>query len=253
MSTPEANSARRNRPGRSALLIWGAVLVLSGSGIGAGGALLFRKPPAPPPLVDVKNEPDPGPPDFRAGPIVSHMSRELKLTPEQTEQVTAAYSQSLAAIKTLRADMVVKLTAEHEKLRAAMKKTLTDAQFTQWDQRFEAMRSRMMPDAPPWHDFHHHGGPGGEMEGPDGHGRGPGPGGPGMMHWRGPGGSDDSEAHPGDGPDAHQVPPGPPGGQFRNDGGTAGPRGDQGDHWPRKGEPPTEPAGPEGQVPVPQK
>ena len=73
-------------------------------------------------------------------------------------------------LRRVRSDMVVKLAAEHEKLRSAMKKTLTDVQFAQWDQRFEAMRSRMMPDGPPPRDFHHHGGPGEEMNGADGHG-----------------------------------------------------------------------------------
>jgi hypothetical protein len=160
----------RDRSSRRALLIWGAVLVLSGSGIGAGSALLFQKPPPPPP-IQPQGEPAPGVPNFSPAPIVSQMSHELNLTSQQTEQVTTAYTQSLSAIRALRADMIVKLNSEHEKLRAAMKKTLTDQQFSEWDRHFEAVRTRFMPDAPPpWDHFHHHdrGGPGPDMRGPEG-------------------------------------------------------------------------------------
>ena len=199
MSTPQLIPPPRDLSGRRALLIWGAVLVLSGSGIGAGSALLFQRPAPPPPIIQPRPESEPGVPNFSPAPIVSQMSHELNLTSDQTEQVTAAYTQSLSAIRALRADMIVKLNAEHEKLRAAMKKTLTDAQFADWDRHFEAMRTRFMPDAPPWREFHHHdhGGPGGEMRGPDGHGRWMGEG----LNGDGPGPQNgpDSRSRPGQG------------------------------------------------------
>lgn len=231
MSVPEVISSRHARSGRRALLIWGAVLVLSGSGIGAGGALLFHKPPPriePKPISDA----EPGPPDFSPGPIVSRMVRDLNLTPEQTQQVTAAWAQRLVAIKALRADMVVKLAAEHEKLRDAMKKTLTDVQFAQWDQRFEAMRSRVMPDGPPPRDFHHHGGPGEERDGLDGRG-----GGPGKMHGHGPGGPEGIEGRPLEGPDDRRPPLGSRGDFRRNDGPFTGPPAGQDASGPSQGNP----------------
>jgi hypothetical protein len=215
MSTPQVIPPQRDRSSRRALLIWGAVLVLSGSGIGAGSALLFQKPAPPPPMVQPKPEPEPGVPNFSPAPIVSQMTRDLSLTTEQAQQVTAAYTQSLTAIRALRADMIVKLDAEHEKLRAAMKKTLTDAQFAEWDHHFEAMRTRLMPDAPPWREFHHHdhGGPGGEMRGPDGHGRwmeG--------MNGNGPGAQDGPDGRPQPGEGEPPFPrPGP--GRFDGNGG----------------------------------
>jgi len=220
MSTPQLIPSPRDPSGRRALLIWGAVLVLSGSGIGAGSALLLQKPVPPPPAVGPKPEPEPGVPNFSPAPIVSQMTRDLGLTSEQAQQVTAAYTQSLSAIRALRADMIVKLNAEHEKLRAEMKKTLTDAQFADWNHHFEAMRSRLMPDAPPWREFHHHehGGPGAEMRGPDGHGRWMGEG----MNGDGPGPQNGPEGRPQPGPGEPPFPrPGP--GQF--DGDTGGPPG----------------------------
>ncbi len=244
MSTSEAISSRRDQSGRRALILWGAVLVLSGSGIGAGGALFFHKPPTPVDATLPDAGPAPGVPNFSPAPIVSHMTRELNLTPEQSQQVTDAYAQSLAAIKKLRSDMIVKLTAEHEKLRAAMKKTLTDVQFAQWDQHFEAMRSRMMPDAPPWRDFHHPGGPGGEMGPPDGPGRMPG-----MRHGPGPDGPDGPDDRPGDGADEHRHSPGPPGRDFRgeDDGPPVGPPGEPG----RPGVPRPDAGGPDASPPEP--
>lgn len=186
MTTSPSNPIRPDRSLRRTLFVWGTILVLSGTGIGAGGALWLKKPPAPPPTGGPGN-PGPEIPNYDPKPIVSHMTRELNLTPDQEQQVTAAYAESLAAIKTLRSDMIVKLTAEHDKLRAAMKKTLTDVQYAQWDQHFEAMRSRMMPDAPPPRGFGHpH--PGDDMGGPGP--RGPMPG---MMGHRGPPGSDEGD------------------------------------------------------------
>jgi hypothetical protein len=150
MSTmiPDPIVAPRRRYGGFVLMLWGAALFVGGIGIGVGSTLLIHRPPPPPPVT--APPPPPGMPDFRPGPIVEQMTRELKLTSDQTKQVTDAYAQRLEAIKSLRSDMVVKLSAQHETLRDAMKKILTEAQFAQWDQNFEAMRSRLMPDAPPW-------------------------------------------------------------------------------------------------------
>jgi Spy/CpxP family protein refolding chaperone len=207
-TTPETIIIPPRRRGRGVLLLWGAALLLGGIGIGVGGTLLLHpRPPAPPPPP-----PPPGVPDFRPGPIVQQMTRALNLTPDQNKQVTDAYAQRLAAIKSLRGDMVIKLSAEHEKLREAMKQILTPVQFAQWDQSFEAMRSRLMPDAPPFR------GP----QGPDGRGplmgrplppddplglgpgrgpRGEPPGGPGLD---GPGGGEN-----GPGPETQEQPPQP--------------------------------------------
>jgi hypothetical protein len=226
MSDLPSNPIRPDRTARRALFIWGAVLVISGTGIGAGGALLFKKPPLPPADAISPNPGDTGPgiPNYDPRPIVAHMTRELNLTPDQTRQVTEAYAQSLAAIKTLRSDMIVKLTAEHDKLRVAMKKTLTDEQYAQWDQHFEAMRSRMMPDAPPWHGFGHpH--PGDDMRWD----HGPGGGMPDMHDRQGPPGEEVDPLHFGP---RGGVGGGPGGGQ---DGGPGGPGFDPEHRGPRFG------------------
>jgi Spy/CpxP family protein refolding chaperone len=209
-TTPQTIIVPPRRRGRGVLLLWGATLLLGGIGIGIGGTLLLHpRPPAPPPPP-----PPPGVPDFRPGPIVERMNHDLKLTADQTKQVTDAYAQRLEAIKSLRGDMVIKLSAEHEKLREAMKQILTPLQFAQWDQSFEAMRSRLMPDAPPPPRLPEGPAGGGPLMGrrlppddplglgPGGGPRGQRPGGPGS---EGPAGGDNAP-----GPNTQEPPPGPP-------------------------------------------
>jgi hypothetical protein len=208
-TTPQTIIVPPRRRGRGVLLLWGAALLLGGIGIGIGGTLLVhhRPPPPPPP------PPPPGMPDFRPGPIVEQMTRDLNLTADQTKQVTDAYAQRLQAIKGLRSDMVIKLSAEHEKLREAMKQILSPLQFAQWDQSFEAMRSRLMPDAPPFR-----GPPGPDGGGPlmgrrlppdDPLGLGPGPG-PRGQPPRGPGPEGPAGGENGPGPGTQELPPGGP-------------------------------------------
>jgi hypothetical protein len=164
-------------------MLWGAALLLGGMGIGVGGTLLVRHPPPPPPF---------GPPGFggtpglgdaglRVEPLMRQMKHDLQLTNDQATQVEAALSASLDAIKALRSQTVVQLSADHEKLRDQLKKILTPEQFADWSMQYENARSRLMPDGPPL------GGPlggprRGEMGGPpNGPGGPPGPG-----PWGGP-------------------------------------------------------------------
>jgi Spy/CpxP family protein refolding chaperone len=199
-------------------MLWGAALLLGGMGIGVGGTLLVRHPPPPPPF---------GPPGFAGGPglgdaglrvepLMRQMKHDLQLTNDQATQVEAALSASLDAIKALRSQTVVQLSADHEKLRDQLKKILTPEQFADWSMQYENARSRLMPDGPPL------GGPlggprRGEMGGPpNGPGGGP-PGRPGP--WGGPpggpeggppGGPPDErpgqDQHPASGPSAENAP-----------------------------------------------
>jgi hypothetical protein len=185
-------------------MLWGAALLLAGMGIGVGGTLLIRHPPPPPPL---------GPPGFggpglgdaglRVEPLMRQMKRDLQLTDDQAKEVQAAFSASLDAIKALRSQTIVQLSAEHEKLRDALKKVLTPEQFAQWTMQYENARARFMPDGPPLGRPPPRGparggmgGPGGEFGGP------PGPPPDGSGPWGGPPGGPPPEGAPQDRPPA---------------------------------------------------
>jgi hypothetical protein len=133
----------RQSAGTIALLLWGAILIVSGIGIGVGGMLLLR----PPPQAAARNET--APPPFRPGPFVEEMRHDLNLSDQQAHAVGDAYKVTLDAVKNLRDNMLVQLTAEHEKLRQSLRQILNEQQFAQWEQRFESKRRELMPNAPP--------------------------------------------------------------------------------------------------------
>lgn len=210
MTTPPTQPITVQRAGTSALMVWGAVLLVAGAGIGAGATmLLHRRPPPPPPLRlgDGLRFSDA---DLRVKPFVQEMRHDLGLNDDQTKAVEAAYTSGLDAIKALRSQTMVQLTAEHEKLRAALKKALTDVQFAEWDQRFETARAQFMPDGPP-------------MGPPEGPGRWRDGGRPGEMGDGGPGGPGGFMGGPPPRRPPHGPPDGPPPGEG-DEGPPMGPR-----------------------------
>jgi hypothetical protein len=103
--------------------------------------------------------------------------------------VRQIYKDRQDALHAIRQKMGPELKSEYDKLDQQMKGVLTSAQYQRWAERFQSVRSRMLPPPPP-----------GEG-GPD-RWRGPpmGPGGPG-----GPGPDD----RPPNGPPDGMPPPGP--------------------------------------------
>lgn len=165
------------------MLALAAVLFICGGAAGWGMAILthHRPPPGGPMGMG---------PDVPVDAMIGQLREELLLSDDQAKQVRQIYKDREDALHSIRQKMEPELKSEYDKLDGQMKGVLNSAQYERWHERFQNVRSRMLPP-PPRPDGN--GPPPPQWNGPDG----PGPGGdrPG-----GPGG-------PGHGP-----PPGPPDG-----------------------------------------
>ena len=161
-------------------LMLAAVIFLCGGAAGSGLALLLHRPP--PMSMEMAPEPP-------VNDLVDRLRDELLLSDDQVKQVRQIYKDRQDALHAIRQKMGPELKSEYDKLDQQMKGVLTSAQYQRWAERFQSVRSRMLPPPPP-----------GEG-GPD-RWRGPpmGPGGPG-----GPGPDD----RPPNGPPDGMPPPGP--------------------------------------------
>lgn len=225
------------------IVVLGLVILVCGSVIGAGTAVLWLKPYLPPP------PPAAGAPERIAG----EMRARYDLNEEQARKVREIMQRSIEVMEAIHRDAQEKSEVEREKLRGEMKAVLTPEQFAQWLAQFERLGARRGPPGGPG------GGPGG---GPPGQGR-PGMGRqgpgqypqPGLPPGQGPGGG---RPGMGGGPGPGQGPlppgkgrgPGPEGGPMRPlppEGRRASPGGPQpGEAGPRNPQPPvTPPAEPE--------
>jgi hypothetical protein len=161
-----------------------AAIIFAGGGATGWGVAILHHPP--PPMFG-----EPPPP--RVDDMVGRLRDELLLSDDQAKQVKEIYQQRNDALQAIREKMGPQLKAQYDKLNEQMKQVLNPAQFQRWHERFEDVRSRMLPPPPPR-------GPGGPG-GPDG-GFGPG---------RGPGPDDGFPPHPpGGGPPRDGPPPGGP-------------------------------------------
>jgi hypothetical protein len=161
--TEEANAphtpggaAHLPQPGRQTwpLVLLGLVILVCGTAIGAGAAVLWLKDRlAGPPRPD------------RATPeIVRDLRSRYDLSEDQAKRVNDIMEHRIEALEAIRREAQQKFEAEHEKLRAEMKSVLTAEQYEQWLAHFESLRDR--PPGPP---------PGGPTFQPPGR---PGQGGP---------------------------------------------------------------------------
>ena len=165
-----------------ASILLAVIVFICGGAAGWGVSVLWRPPMrgpmgmAPPPVEG----------------MVDQLRVELLLSDDQVKAVKQIYQQRHDALESVRQKMEPELKAEYDTLDQQMKGVLNPTQYQRWSERFNSVRSRMLPPPPP--------GPGGPGEG----GPGEGPGGmlppPGI----GPGG-------PGpEGPGGRPGPPGPP-------------------------------------------
>ena len=185
-------AAHLPQPGRQTwpLVLLGLVILVCGTAIGAGAAVLWLKdrlagPPRP----------------ERATPeIVRDLRSRYDLTEEQARRVGDIMQRRMEALEAIRRDAEEKFQAEHEKLRAEMKSVLTPDQYERWLAHFESLRAR--PPGPP-------------------------PGGPGRPPMKGrPGPDTGDRVQPGRPPRPGQGPPpgqGPAPGQGPGPGGRPGP------------------------------
>jgi hypothetical protein len=93
--------------------------------------------------------------------LVDRLRDELLLSDDQVKQVRQIYQERQEALNAIRQKMEPELKAQYDKLDEQMKGVLTPEQYQRWAERFQNIRSRMLPPPPP-----------------------PGEGGP--DHWHGP-------------------------------------------------------------------
>jgi hypothetical protein len=135
-----------------------AAIIFGGGGATGWGVAVLHRPP--PPMFGE-------PPSPRVNDMVGRLREELLLSDDQAKQVKEIYQQRNDALQAIRQKMGPQLKAQYDKLNEQMKQVLNPAQFQRWHERFEDLRSRMLPPPPPR-------GPGGPEDG-FGPGRGPGP------------------------------------------------------------------------------
>ena len=191
-----------------AWVLVGLVFVVAGAGFGAGATLLVLK-------SRLVKPPSPG--ERTAEIIASDLQNRYGLTAEQAGKVKEIMARRMASLEMIRREANVKMTAEHENLRAEMKAVLSREQFERWAARFDSLRPPPFgppagPGRPP--------GPGnpprpGALPPTDGFGpepgRGPGPVRPPLREGP-PFGRRPPPPPPGAPPGAERPPEGPPGG-----------------------------------------
>ncbi|MBE3099561.1 MAG: hypothetical protein IMZ44_20785 [Planctomycetes bacterium] len=132
-------AAHLPQPGRQTwpLVLLGLVILVCGTAIGGGAAVLWLKDRlAGPPRPD------------RATPeIVRDLRSRYDLTEEQARRVGGIMQHRMEALEAIRRDAEEKFEAEHEKLRGEMKAVLTPEQYEQWVAHFDSLRRR--PPGPP--------------------------------------------------------------------------------------------------------
>ncbi len=140
------------------------VILASGIGIGAGGAILVLQDrivwhiPSPP--VDPPRGPRPG------GNIGEMLRTQSSLSDAQTQQVKDLFAKRLEAARERRKQVDAIEQAEREKLAEDMKGILTTEQFERWHADYQKMMDDMR-NRPFW-------GPRGDHRGPPHGDRGPG-------------------------------------------------------------------------------
>jgi len=166
MSEPIPTTSDRSLDGgfrrrRLAKMIALAAIIFAGGGATGWGVAMLHRPP--PPMFGE-------PPAPRVSDMVARLRDELLLSDDQARQVKEIYQQRNDALQAIREKMGPQLKAEYDKLNEQMKQVLNPAQFQRWHERFQDVRSRMLPPPPPRGP----GGPGGP-DGGFGPGRGLGP------------------------------------------------------------------------------
>jgi hypothetical protein len=159
------------------------IIFICGGAAGWGVGVLLRRPPA------MSMGFGPEPPMDR---MVHQLREELLLSDDQVKQIRQIYQQREDALQAIRQKMEPELKSEYDKLDQQMKRVLNSAQYQRWNERFQSVRSRMLPPPPPLR-------PGEQGPGPDGP-PGPGRNGPGPQ-------GDGPDGQPNRGPPDGMPPP----------------------------------------------
>jgi hypothetical protein len=121
---------------RVAKMIALATIIFTGGGATGWGVAIMHRPP--PPMFGE-------PPTPRVNDMVSRLREELLLSDDQAAKVKEIYQQRNDALQSIREKMGPQMKAEYDKLNDQMKQVLNPAQFQRWHERFEDLRSRMLP------------------------------------------------------------------------------------------------------------
>jgi EF hand len=125
----EGTSTKPHRKTRPVLLL-GAVLLVSGIVIGAGGAMLL-----------MHNRPARrGYRSFNSSDIAARIAKECGLDEAKTKEVEAVVERNMTDLKAIRQDVSKRMSVVHERLRADLKQVLTPEQYEKWNKHFEKMR-----------------------------------------------------------------------------------------------------------------
>lgn len=111
----------------------GAVILLSGIAIGAGGALYVAHEL----IVGALESPE-----ATAEFIAKRMDRRLALTPEQAEAARGILQRRAAALQALRESIRPSFDAELDGMQAEVSAILTPEQAAKWNARIDTIRSR---------------------------------------------------------------------------------------------------------------
>ena len=122
------------RPRTWPVLLLGAVILLSGIAIGAGGMMLWR------PTKDRRGPP----PDPATGAeIAARIAERCDLSEEQTTQVREIIAGRLEELHAIGREMADRVEEVHNALRDEMKEALTPEQFETWSSRFSEVQQRV--------------------------------------------------------------------------------------------------------------
>lgn len=146
MVNPESPETRGDQPGRilpvayghrhnMLTMLLGAVILLSGIGIGVGGVMFWLGRTAGP-------EGWPGRDGQTAESITNRIARVCQLDDRQRDEVRRIVARQLEALKGIRQEMAEKVLAEHKALREEIKQVLTPEQFKRWTQHMDRVRAR---------------------------------------------------------------------------------------------------------------
>jgi hypothetical protein len=152
------------------------VILASGIGIGAGGAVLALKNRI---VTGVRLMPV-GPPGPEPNAIVAHWKGAYGLSDKQALQVTDILTKQFTDLRDIRQKLFQAEQAARDKSTASMKKTLSPEQYTKWDQDMKERANQFER----WRASR---GPRGDHKGPPRGDRGPGrPMDPNGRRWDGP-------------------------------------------------------------------
>jgi hypothetical protein len=125
-------------------ILLGIVIFVCGVAVGAGGTVIIGRNALRTRMFNVARNPERAP-----HLIAGRIRRELRLSPEQTEQVETIVAQRLQAIRELREQNRPLIAEQLNRLKEEVGKVLNENQEREWRRRFEEISPLLFPPHPP--------------------------------------------------------------------------------------------------------